>query len=317
MKCKFCHGFSKKRNSFRLMGILNSSTYECEKCLSIFRYPNPPDLELFNYYSNRGDIRYETHIEEKMAKIQSVCLYNFLKSIKVPIKDIAYYEYGCGRGWLVNEMKKLGLKSTGFDPDKKSIDWGRNNLKANISEGFLNFETNSLKINDKNILNVVSLMHVFEHLSNPVEIIEKIKINFKEHYLYLEVPDGEFESEILKLDTIPVSSYGQHLSSFTEKGIKNLLKNSGYEIVYFEKSGTKNYYRSYKKALIFWNLIDKKYKNWSEKEFSIRDVFFSGFIFSFKALSIWLFTRFEYTFLKKYNRTDFPVIRIISKHNNK
>lgn len=82
MKCRFCNGTSRRKNSFKLLGVLYSSTYQCDKCLSIFRYPNPSELDLFNYYSKRGDIRYKAYIEEKMAKIQSACLHNFLKSIK-------------------------------------------------------------------------------------------------------------------------------------------------------------------------------------------------------------------------------------------
>lgn len=311
MTCKVCKEDSNFITTHNLLGLIESNIYQCKSCKTLFRDPIPSEHQLFDYYSKR-DGRYDEILEQKMANFQSNWLdSNFVKN-GFDKSRFKYVELGCGRGWLVSNMEKLGYVSLGFDPDFHSVNWGKANLGVNISQGFLDIENNNLELDNNGNL-IISMMHVLEHLSKPAEVFNYFSNNLKNHLLFFEVPDGEFEADVLKLDTLNCNSSGQHFFSFTEKGLIALLENSGYEVVILEKFGNKNFWNSYLRAMKVWGLIDRKYKYLRDKKFTFYDIFVLGILLSFKTIFYWTISKFEDVFFNKTSRLNLPVIRVLAK----
>jgi len=91
------------------------------------------------------------------------------------------------------------------------------------------FETNNNFYEKKIYSDIVTLLHVFEHLLNPVEFLSKIKKNvlINDGLIYLEIPNPY--SNPLNDPT--------HQFLYSEDTIKYILKSCNYEIITIEQRG--------------------------------------------------------------------------------
>ena len=80
----------------------------------------------------------------------------------------------------------------GIEPDDISVQWGRENLEADLRTGALNEDLAAEIPSKYPEANLISLIHVLEHLHNPCEILSLFRKNLKPHYLFLEVPNAEY-----------------------------------------------------------------------------------------------------------------------------
>ncbi len=311
MTCKVCNKEAVFVTTHNLLGLVESSIFQCSTCKTLFRDPLPSEKQLFEYYSKR-DGRYNEVLEQKMAINQSNWLNDKLKKFGYLKNDYNYFEFGCGRGWLVKCMKNLGYNSFGLDPDSNSVSWGKTNLDINISQGFLDIYSNVNEFkSEKNL--IISMMHVLEHLTNPSDVLKYLSTNFENHLLYFEVPDGKFEADVLKLDTLNCNSSGQHFFSFTEEGIISLLENRGYDVIVLEKFGNQRFWKSYLRSMNVWGIIETKYKYWRDVKFSFFEIFLISLSLSFKTMFYWITSKIEDLLFRRNSRLDLPVIRILAK----
>lgn len=145
--------------------------------------------------------------------------YKYLKnyfSIKSKILEI-----GSGHGESLLEFDKLNYDVTGIEPDKKSVKHLSKILKKCkiIESNAENFELDTK-------FDFIWMSHVFEHLSNPIEFLKKLKKNMKNScYLFIEVPNVEKENDYRTFTKTP------HAYNYSTKSLQNILKHSGYEII--------------------------------------------------------------------------------------
>ena len=311
VKCNVCDNQAVEVNKFKLLGLIESSTFRCTVCNSYFRDPLPNDEQLFYYYSQRHN-RYSETVEQSMAKIQAEWLETSLLSVCTDKSVIQYIEFGCGRGWLVKEMIDRGFDAIGLDPDRNSIEWGKKNLNIDIQQGFLEIGKLGISALSTKTIYIVSLMHVFEHLRNTQQFLKDIKSISTNLFLFLEVPDGKHEGPVIGYDTLSNSPSGQHFTSFTVEGLKTIMVNGGYEIIKIHTAGKKGYWENTIRSLKLWNFIDTRVRKWSEIRFSFDELFFSGIRISFCALGIWVYSRIKNIFVS-YDRVDLPIIRIFAQ----
>jgi len=91
------------------------------------------------------------------------------------------------------------------------------------------FETNNNFYEKKIYSDIVTLLHVFEHLLNPVEFLSKIKKNVLINY-------GLIYLEILNPYSNPLND-PTHQFLYSEDTIKYILKSCNYEIITIEQRG--------------------------------------------------------------------------------
>ncbi|GIU82978.1 MAG: class I SAM-dependent methyltransferase [Acidobacteria bacterium] len=136
-------------------------------------------------------------------------------------------EIGCGRGWFLKIMKNWGWKAIGVETNPASARFGREKFGVEILEGQLeeqNFPDNSFDF--------IVMRHVFEHVSDPVKILEECKRILKPGgALALAMPNGK------SLGSRWFGKYWRgltppwHLHLFNPKSLKILLEESGYQNV--------------------------------------------------------------------------------------
>lgn len=315
MICPICNGKTTIVNSIKLLGLIDSSTYHCTNCKVFFRAPLPNDETIAKYYASRY-FRYSDKIEEEMAKIQGSFIIHHLGDNANDFHDINYLEIGAGRGWLISYLKKSKIfKSTiGIEPDTVSVEWGRANLKVDLRSGMLNPNDFEKIINEFPNINFISLVHVFEHLNNPLNFLASIRKLVYPHYLFLEVPDGKYEGPIMEIDTFPWSSMGQHFWSFSEMNLRFLLENNGYEIINLTHDGNPKYWDNHYEYISIWNdyFSDVK-KRYNMGKLSLKSALYRDLNLFYRIGLL----QIKRTISPKFSRLDLPIIRLLARTKEK
>ena len=311
MICPICKENAIGINSLKILSLIDSSTFYCSYCGVYFRDPLPSIASTTDYYSSRY-FRYPDNIEKEMARIQGSFLIHKLSRLPKRPNNIHYIEFGAGRGWVLSYLKNSGFiqSAVGFEPDSVSTQWGIQNLHVDLRPEMLDIHQLNRISQELPETNLISLIHVLEHLHNPIDILGSFKNNFRPHFLFLEIPDAEFEGPVMRMDTFPWSSMGQHFWSFSEKSLQIMLKTLGYHSITIERGGNPHYWeRSLDNLAIWLDYFNVQHRRYFDGNFSVRDVIATDFHFMMKNA----INKLRYTLSKRYTRIDLPVIRILAE----
>ena len=165
-------------------------------------------------------------VNERKYKISQLKhIINYLRNIK-PGKIL---DVGCGHGWMLSALNKK-WKKFGIDVSKFS--------SINASK-YGNIFIGDIKNYKEKRFDVVTALHVIEHLNKPEELIKKISKILKKGILILETPD---------FDSAAARRYGKnfrllfdktHVSLFSQDSLIRLVRNYGFDLIdiyypYFE-----------------------------------------------------------------------------------
>ena len=132
-------------------------------------------------------------------------------------------DIGSSSGEFVYLMHTLGFQAKGIEPHAGYATYARNMLGVDINNGTLQ---HCLSSEAPSSLDLISMFHVLEHLTNPVSALRTIGEKLKpEGLLYIEVPNA------LRLCSPHYMFFRAHTLYFTGKTLRNLLETSGYTIV--------------------------------------------------------------------------------------
>jgi hypothetical protein len=272
----------------------------------------PEEEVVAKYYTSRN-FRHPDDIEQTMAEIQGKWIVHSLQQNGIELGSTHYVEFGAGRGWLVSFMKNQNMASAvGYEPDSTSVQWGRDRFQIDLREGFL-AHTLSREDFSENGGTVLALAHVLEHLHSPVDMLKTLRAHYQSSYLFLEVPDADWEGSVMELDTFSQSSMGQHFWSFTEQSLRIILESTGFVVVSSAKDGKPDFWDATMQTLRVWRTISEHYLDWCENGFTVR----KGATTSMAIASICFATGIRLLLRRlwrqKYNRLDLPVIRLLAK----
>lgn len=227
-QCKFCGS----QNIYKYHAADNGTQiFKCKDCKIQFMNPQYTDEHLDNYYSTY--IRDESKIEDKLIKAQTYCL--SLVEAFLPKKG-SLFEIGSGNGYLLKVAKQRGWMPLGHEIDCESA----RKVSAKIGMEILCGEFTELEISIK--FDVVMMLHVLEHLKNPVKYIEKINSVLKKSgILFIALPNIQSRSglfkfllEKLKIKRRNVAAYydtSHHLWYYTPFTIRKFLEKNGFKII--------------------------------------------------------------------------------------
>ncbi len=157
-------------------------------------------------------------------------------------------EIGSGHGEAIYNFDKIGYKVTGIEPDKKNV--VAINKKLKNSECIV--EKAETFSSDKKF-DIIWLNHVFEHLSQPIEFLKKIKIFLNESgFIFIEVPSVEKINDYRKFQVVP------HAYNYSRQSLINISKKSDYEIIKCD------YFRS---PTLFEGGLNKFFNKFFKKDF--------------------------------------------------
>lgn len=129
-------------------------------------------------------------------------------------KNESILEIGCSEGYLLHQLKKRDYDHlTGIEPSRRAI-FAQDELKLNVFHGFFND-----KVCIGNKMDVVIMMHVWEHLDAPFDCVNHIRNILSDNgKLIIEVPN--FNGYI-----------HQHLFYYSEPFLRRLCYESGFKIL--------------------------------------------------------------------------------------
>jgi SAM-dependent methyltransferase len=151
--------------------------------------------------------------------------YNYLKSLNGILlnKGSAILDLGCGSGKWLEQLANLGMQNlTGIDLyNEKEVNTGG---KWKFISGEI-FDINDDKYD------VIILHHSFEHMKNPVEVLEKIyRLLDKDGVCIIRVPVmGKYAWRKYKTDWVQIDA-PRHFYLYTEKAMNYLGKKTGFRL---------------------------------------------------------------------------------------
>tara|TARA_B100001093_G_scaffold408864_1_gene397789 strand:+ start:974 stop:1903 length:930 start_codon:yes stop_codon:yes gene_type:complete len=255
---------------------------KCNNCDFVFLNPRLQVDNLKNYYTSYYLPYRGAKAWGKFEKFVSLSQKNLdLKRVKL-IKDIQHLseeslilDVGCGKPTFLKAcQQKLNCKTIGIDFN----DAGWKNQLHNFKK--INLLVGEIKDLPSNLCpDVITMWHYLEHDYNPIESLKSLK--------KISKPSTKLVIEVPNFDSLSRKKYGKnwagwhtprHLSLFSPKNIKLLLKKTGWNVSEVFTYGTMNPY------LLYWmSEMEKKGIRWDK---SMENEFISFVIGMIKFLPV-------------------------------
>ena len=234
------------------------SIYKCPKCELLWLNPAPKETELWktyvNYYTHQTSkppqslIRMvfmdtkNAYISDKygykiphslIGKILSKIIYlyparradfDFSVFFLKPIKNGKILDVGCGSGIFIENMANLGWNAEGIDFDKSAI---LNALSRNLKVSLGDLKSKNF---ESNYFDVITLSHVIEHVSNPIDLLKECFRILKENgRLMIATPNNKsLAHKIYKISWFPLEP-PRHLFIFNPQNLIQIAKLAGFK----------------------------------------------------------------------------------------
>ncbi|MCX7858329.1 MAG: class I SAM-dependent methyltransferase [Deltaproteobacteria bacterium] len=154
-------------------------------------------------------------------------------------------EVGCGRGWYLKIMRELGWKVLGLELNQESARKGSETYGVEIKEGY------NLKEIPSSSFDVVTMIHVFEHLHNPEEVVSDIHRILKPGgILLLAMPNGTSLSEKLFGANYRALAPPWHLYIYNPKSITLFLEKFGFNVKATSRARNAGYVYNANKSIL-------------------------------------------------------------------
>ncbi len=230
-KRKYCHNCKSKitKPFVENFGVKYSICKKCSHLNGI--YENSEKFIKWVYSSDAGhhyDSQYSNFYNQRVKNIYKPKA-DFLK--KVIKKKIDLIDIGCGAGHLVNALEKIKIKATGYEVSDYLVKFGNSKLKKNILKK-VNLRDIFKIVEEEKNANVLSLIGVLEHFSNPHEFLNHF-MKSKIKYLYISVPCFSLSTflESVFPKVYPRHLSGDHTHLYTKKSLEYLRKKYKLKII--------------------------------------------------------------------------------------
>jgi hypothetical protein len=149
---------------------------------------------------------------------------------QIALKD-KVIEIGSNDGGFLEILKKRGYGPVGFDPSARSDN--RSDGSEIIVKDFFGVEAAKKYVSEFGPVKLVTSRHTLEHVFDPIDFLNGLEIVLdKDGIAVIEVP---YLSKQMMNNQFQSMTY-QHITFFTVRSMRNLLKNSGLNIYDIEFS---------------------------------------------------------------------------------
>ena len=230
--CDLC-GSSEFMNYCNLEGKTKRSVFICKKCSLTYLYPIPSVDELNDFY--RQD--YRKKYSQQNFVTNEVVAYEQKRATRVTEMVRRYFnkdtskilDIGCSSGTLLKNLYKLSSHCELY-----GIEMNDNYRKFIVDSGIAN-QNNITNDNitmycsgQKNKFDLITIVHVLEHLKNPKDVLMSIYRLLKDDgILYVEVPNLKTPYNNLREKYFAI----YHLTYFTDFTLRKMLEKVGFKIL--------------------------------------------------------------------------------------
>lgn len=225
-KIKFCP-ICDRKNPCEFEHKNGFTIWKCSGC-GLLWTPNVNESVLKDFYSNSyfksqdSTFGYNNYIEDEkiLRKNARYILSEFpeFKNCRPKIFDI-----GCAHGFLLDEARKLGWETQGLEFSAEAANYAVNKLNLNVSTGSI------IQIQaefPENNFDIVTMIGVIEHLTDPIAVIRKINKILKPGG-YLAITTINTKGPIRLFNLKPP----EHLYYFSSKNLSLLLEKENFKVL--------------------------------------------------------------------------------------
>jgi len=226
--CPICQ--SAKENHSFFEGFLDQgfelSFTICHVCGLVFQSPRFTDAALGEFYESeyRRTVQGQDGPSEKDIRVQSGRARNILVHVKDEIGPVtSMLDIGSSTGILLRLFREqLGVNVIGVEP-------GQAYREYSLQQGIPTYQDLESIPDSQDRFEIISLLHVLEHVPNPVDYLVGLRERWLEDRgtLVIEVP-YLYGHQSLELS---------HLFAFTKATLSNMLSRSGYEVIKIRTHG--------------------------------------------------------------------------------
>lgn len=229
--CGFCKSTNSKilYNTFDVFGN-NYTINKCNDCYAYFLAPRPSNERLAQAY----DSSYYGEKEEKFSSPLVEKILDYFRSgrsrrVSKYLKNGAkVLDVGCGNGRFLKYLLNYGK----YELYGTEMEGNSAKRASNISE--INLKIGSLEQNDflENYFDAITLFHVFEHLTEPKQVLEIItKIIKPGGIAVFSFPNiASYQAKLFKGKWLHLDP-PRHLFFFSPNDFINIMQNYGFEAV--------------------------------------------------------------------------------------
>lgn len=204
--------------NFRGLEIVNQI---CTACGFVFQSPRMTADELDDFYAREYRQLYQEDEgpTSKDLKIQNDRAKSLLQFVRSYLPDVVrHLDIGCSAGTLLKTFQDdYGCQAVGVEP-------GISYRRYTQAQGFDVYpDISQLDLDMGGRFDLISMSHVLEHMTDPVDYLIELQENFltESGFLLLEVPNLFFHD----------SFETAHMSAFSAHTLKEALKRSGYSVI--------------------------------------------------------------------------------------
>jgi 2-polyprenyl-3-methyl-5-hydroxy-6-metoxy-1,4-benzoquinol methylase len=208
----------------------------CISCGFVFQSPRMKEIELQEFYAaeyrrlyqgSEGPVARDVAVQTRRARALLAFIQPFLAGAEAINEDSLCLDIGCSTGKLMEGFAQtFGCRVVGIElGEAYRLDAQRRGLDVYESlEGLMQ--------SGQVPCNLISLIHVLEHLSDPVQYLKHLRQELIKPggWLLLEVPN------LYAHNCFEVA----HLSSFSAHTLTQTLKQAGFDILVLQKHGAPN-----------------------------------------------------------------------------
>lgn len=209
----------------------NLKVVKCNKCDLIYTNPRQKEPEKVYWgdeiaYYKEAKLIFKGEKEHHRDK-------NYLHEIKLIEKyknSGNVLDVGSGMGFFLRLFDKKRWKTQGVEPSPALANLGKKYFGLNINNSFLE------KFQTEEKFDVITLIDVFEHITNPKEILKKIAwLLDKEGIVLIKVPNGEFSLFKQKhssfLNSKDIWDCYEHVVHYDQKTIRKMVESCNFQVL--------------------------------------------------------------------------------------
>jgi 2-polyprenyl-3-methyl-5-hydroxy-6-metoxy-1,4-benzoquinol methylase len=229
-QCPLCG--DRKPENFKIYFDGYVKLYKCKTCAFVAQYPGPGQYTVFNSYEDFPKSRTLEKGQEFLYPHKRRALQNIVDHVLDIVEPGKILDVGCGDGHFLHLCALRGFTCYGIEPSKKTSAYASSRTGIHVIQG-----TYGKELFPENSFNVISFIHVLEHIPNPASVLEAARYHLRSGgILVVEVPSIHSPHFLLyQLTGIkwfvrpPKGIIYSHINYFSPKTLVALIEQTGFK----------------------------------------------------------------------------------------
>ncbi len=226
MICRICK--SMKISNYRVVN--NYRLHQCKNCNVVF-LDLTPSSNTEEFYDEKyfETYLYDVKYSPELFKLSASYYLSYLEKEFRNISTIL--DVGSGFGLFVKAFRELGIDADGVEISSYSVKIAKDRFQIDL------YNCDLIDFSSSKKYDLITFYHSFEHLTNPVETLQKVKELLSSNgILWIALPNIMSLDRFIHKDKWNGWSLPFHIFHYSPKSIKYLLRQEGFKYIKIQKS---------------------------------------------------------------------------------